>query len=314
MRLRDPETVETVALVALPTVVALAGLGVAATIGATLAVVAGGMVARARQFLSPPDPSRLELHTITYSHYVEKVRWCLDRTGVAYSEIPSIGILGALLTGRTVPLLIVPAARTSIGDSHEILRYQWGRYAAERPERCRFLAPTAEAIALERHFDIDLGINVRLWSYWHLLGHPDLTLMMWGVEEPAIPQWQRRLLPMARPVLAAMLGRMIGVSDARAANGLEATRKVFDEVDAMLADGRRYLLGGDELTFVDITFASLAALIVFPDGYGGNAVSLRQLPVDRLPPEWRREVDALRATPAGQFVMRLYAEERLRAA
>jgi glutathione S-transferase len=293
-------------------VVAAFGFGVVGAAAATLLVLVSGIVARSRRFVTPIDASAIELHTITYSHYVEKVRWCLDRTGVAYTEVPSIGILGILLTGRTVPLLLLPASRTSISDSPEILRFLWGRYSAERPECVRFLAPTAEAVALEKHFDYALGVNVRLWSYWQLLEHRDLTLLMWGIEEQRIPQWQRTLLPVFHPVLAALLRRMIGVTDANAAAGIAATRQVFDEVGRTLADGRRYLLAGEEPTFVDITFASLAALILFPEGYGGDAVSLRQLPVDLLPAAWRDEVETLRATPAGQFALRLYAQERSR--
>ncbi|HXC50251.1 MAG TPA: glutathione S-transferase N-terminal domain-containing protein [Candidatus Limnocylindrales bacterium] len=310
MRLRDPETLLTLALYALPVAVALFGFGVPAAFFASLVIIVVGIFVRSRRLVGRVDPSRLELHTITYSHYVEKARWCLDRLGVAYEEVPSIGILGVLLTGRTVPTLAVPATRTSIGDSTEILRFLWGRYSGELPDRTRFLAPSPEAIALETHFNEDLGVPVRLWSYWHLLERPDLTLIMWGHEEPSIPQWQKALLPPLRPVLAALLRRMLGLNEANAARGIVKTREIFAEVDTMLADGRRYLMGGDELTFVDITFASLAALIIFPDGYTGGSASVTQLPVERLPADWRAEVEMLRATRAGQFVMRMYAEER----
>src|SRR5215213_6689836 len=71
----------------------------------------------------------LRLHTITFSHYVEKVRWCLDRLGVPYEEIPNAGVLSSLLSGRTVPWLEIPPGLTRIGDSSRILRYLWGEYA-----------------------------------------------------------------------------------------------------------------------------------------------------------------------------------------
>lgn len=311
MRLSDRETLHTLALYALPPAVAGFGLGLPAALLVSVVAAATGIFVNMRGLLDPPDPDLVELHTISYSHYVEKVRWCLDRTGIAYREVPSIGILGILLTARTVPMLVIPASRTSIGDSPKILRYLWGAWSPVLPaQRCRFLEASPQALELERHFDADLGVNVRLWSYWHLLRDRDLTALMWGVHEPTIPRWQRTLLPYVQPLLAGILRRMLGVSDARAAEGLAATREVFREVDAMLADGRRYLMGGEELTFVDITFASLAALVLFPDGYGGNAVTMRRAPLEQLSPEWRAEVEALRATAAGQFVARLYAEER----
>lgn len=313
MRLSEPATLHSLTLYALPVVVALLGLGVTGAVVATVLVVIARVVVGMRGLTNPADPNLVELHTITYSHYVEKVRWCLDATGVPYREVPSIGILGLLLTGRTVPLLVLPASRTSIGDSPQILRFLWGAYSARlAPERCRFLEPTPEALALEKHFDQDLGVNIRVWAYWHLFKQRDLALMMWGLREPGIPTWQTAILPRLYPLQAAMVTRMLGVTESRAAAGLEATKQVFAEVDALLADGRRYLMGGDEMTFVDITFASLAALALFPDGYGGNAVSVRSAPIDQMAPAWRAEIEALRATQAGKFVARLYKEERFK--
>jgi len=313
MRLSEAETLHTLVLYALPPLVAWFGFGVPGAVLATLLVAAAGVVVRLRGLMAPADPDLVEFHTITYSHYVEKVRWCLDATGIEYREVPSIGILGLLLTARTVPLLVLPASRTSVGDSPRILRFLWGAYSAQLPPgRCRFLEPTPEGLALEKHFDHDLGVNVRLWSYWHLLQQPDLTLLMWGLREPTIPKWQRTILPALFPLLAAMVRRMLGVTEPRAAAALAATKQVFAEVDARLADGRRYLMGGDEMTFVDITFASLAALALFPDGYGGRAVSVRSAPLAEMAPAWRSEIEALRETPAGKFVERLYREERLK--
>jgi glutathione S-transferase len=78
----------------------------------------------------------------------------------------------------------------------------------------------------------------------------------------------------------------------------------------MLADGRRYLLG-ESLTFADITFASLAALALLPPEYAGRSLSGRPLSIDDLDPDWRADVEAFRARPAGRMVLRMYREERL---
>jgi glutathione S-transferase len=104
---------------------------------------------------------------------------------------------------------------------------------------------------------------------------------------------------------------MLGVSPARGERALARTRETFDEVDRMLADGRRYLLS-DSLTLADITFASLAALAVLPPEYAGRSLRGRRLTLDDLDAGWRAEVEAFRQRPAGQFVLRLYREERLR--
>jgi glutathione S-transferase len=314
MRLRDPRTLHQLGLYALPCVVAWLAWGPGAALAASVLMVLAGMGLRLkamRAAAAEPDAARLRLHSISFSHYVEKVRWCLDRLGIDYEEVPNVGILGVLLTGRTVPALEVPPGLTRIGDSPRILRYLWGEYCGRLPEaRTRFLEPTAEALALEQKFDRRLGNDVRVWAYSRIFRRRDLTLLTWGIEEPGIPAWQRALLRTFTPVLRAAVRKMLGVTSKRGETALERTRQAFDEVDGLLADGRRYLLG-DELSFADITFASLAALAVLPPEYAGGGLHGRRLALEDLDPEWRAEVEAFRRQPAGEFVLRLYREERL---
>jgi glutathione S-transferase len=313
MRLRDPRVVLGAVLYALPVIVAAAGWGIAAALGAALCVALLRLVARLwmslRAMRRPQAP--LRLHTITFSHYVEKVRWCLDRLGVPYEEVPNIGILGVLLTGRSVPWLEVPPGLTRIGDSPRILRYLWGEYAGRLPgERTWFLEPTPATIELEARFDRRLGNDARVWLYQQLLRDRSLSLRSWGIEEPCIPGWQRALLFVLQPVLAFAVRRMLGVNQARASRALARTHEIFDEVDRLLADGRPYLTGST-LTFADITFASLGALAVLPPEYPGARLGGRRLELaDIRDPAWRAEVERLRAHPAGQFILRLYREER----
>jgi glutathione S-transferase len=279
---------------------------------ASMFAALAGMALRLRAMRAAaarPD-APLRLHTITFSHYVEKVRWCMDRLGVAYEEVPNAGILGVLVTGRTVPALEVPPGLTRIGDSPRILRYLWGEFAGRLDaQHVAFLAPTAATLELEQFLDQRLGNDVRVWAYSRIFRRRDLTLRSWGIEEPRIPGWQRMLLHLFSPMLRFAVRRMLGVTAARASRALERTRESFDRVDALLADGRRYL-AGDALTFVDITFASLAALAVLPPEYGGRAIAGRRLLLEDLDADWRAEVEAFRARPAGQFVLRMYREER----
>jgi glutathione S-transferase len=308
MRLSDPRTLHALLLYVLPVLVAWAGWGVGAALAAVVVVAVAGMVIRLRTAMSPPS-ARPRLHTISYSHYVEKVRWCLDRAQIDYEEVPSIGILGVLLLGRTVPVLELPASRTSVGNSEEILRLVWAMHAGDGSATVVFLKPTTEAVALERYLDRALGEPVRRWAYQQLFRDRRLTLQSWGVNEPAVPAWQRALLRPLRPLLVLAVRRMLRVNEKSAARSLEKTRAVFDEMDQRLADGRRYLLG-DTLSFADIAFASLGALAVLPGNYGGEALATHFPPVESLPSPWKEEVVAFRQRPAGQFILRLYSEER----
>src|SRR5512145_3165771 len=98
MRLRDPRTLHLALLYALPPLVAYVGWGTGAAVAVVLAAALLGVAVRLfvslRAVRRPPAP--LRLHTITYSHYSEKVRWCLDRLGIDYEEVPNVGILGVL--------------------------------------------------------------------------------------------------------------------------------------------------------------------------------------------------------------------------
>lgn len=309
MRLSDPRTLHAILLYLLPVLVAWAGWGVGAAGLAALAMAVAGIYLRLRPVVARSAAARLKLHTISYSHYVEKVRWCLDHAGIEYEEVPSIGVLGVLLLGRTVPTLEWPGTRTSIGNSAEILRFLWGRDGEAGAGRAAFLRPTAEAVALERHLDHALGEQVRRWVYHRVFEDPALTLQLWGHGEPKVPQWQRSLLPLLRPALRAAVRRMLYVTPATAVRALERTRVVFDEMDARLADGRPYLMG-DTLSYVDITFASLGALAVLPEDYGGGALATRFPAPEALPAAWRDEVLAFRQRPSGQFILRLYRDAR----
>jgi glutathione S-transferase len=80
--------------------------------------------------------------------------------------------------------------------------------------------------------------------------------------------------------------------------------KIFGEVEDLLKDGRRYLTG-DRFTAADLTFAALASIIVFPDGYARYAV-----PLEELPPHINDVVFRYRDKPAGAYAMRMYAEHR----
>ena len=314
MRLLDPRTAYTLALYALPVVVAGLGWGAGAALLTIAVFAAAGMALRltvTRGAATRPD-APLRLHTISFSHYTEKVRWCLDRLAVPYEEVPNVGILGVLVTGRTVPALEVPPGLTRIGDSPRILRYLWGEYAGRLPfERTAFLEPTPATLELEQFLDRRLGNDVRVWVYSRVFERRDLTLRSWGLEETRIPAWQRGLLRGLTPLLRFAVRRMLGVTPGRAARALERTRESFQRVDALLADGRPYLMG-ESLSFVDITFASLGALAVLPPEYAGRSLGGRRLTLDDLDADWRAEVEAFRARPSGQLLLRLYRQERLR--
>lgn len=81
-------------------------------------------------------------------------------------------------------------------------------------------------------------------------------------------------------------------------------QKILDEVSALLSDGRRYLTG-NQFTAADIAFASVIAPLLLPVEYGGSMYALNQ-----ISEELRQQIFTLRATPAGQYALGLYQDER----
>ena len=88
----------------------------------------------------------------------------------------NVGILGLVLTGRTVPRLRDSARAVSIGNSADILRYLQVRLAtlpgvhrvvqgklSTDPVAAAFLQPSQETLQLETELDL-LGEHLRRWA------------------------------------------------------------------------------------------------------------------------------------------------------
>lgn len=245
----------------------------------------------------------LRLITIRFSHYCEKVRWALDRAGLAYHEESHVPILSWAATfgaggGRTVPVLVTPDR--TLRDSTDILRW------VDAQGTARPLFPSGEfeteVAQWEETFDKRVGPATRRLFYFHLEQHPALLRRLL---ESAGPDWQGRVARLTFPALRALMVRGMRVD----ASGAERSQKTLDEVlssvGARLADGRRYL-AGEHFSAADLTFASLMVPVVLPE----PLLSLLPFTWDEFPADLRASVERMRATPAGQFVLRMYAEER----
>lgn len=238
------------------------------------------------------------LVTIPFSHYCEKARWSLDRCGVAYREeahAPLLHWIPARLAGggRTVPILVTDDRRV-IADSTDIAA--WAE--AKRPGALG--TSDAAARALEDDFDKQLGPAARRWGYFQLLPRTDLLDRMRG----RIPAAEVAILRLAMPLTKRMLRRGLNVTPEGVARSVQKIEAALARVGELLGDGRRYLCG-DRFTIADLTFASLAAPILRPEQ---NRHSFS--PDMRLSDDAEACIAAWRATPAGQFALRMYREER----
>lgn len=240
------------------------------------------------------------LITIPFSHYCEKARWALERCGVRYEEDGHLPIYHYLANrragaGRTVP--VVRDGATLLTDSSDIVAWA----DAQRPGSLLPTGPTrADALALEDDFDRNLGPPTRRWAYFHLLPRKDLDYIV----TRGVPAWQATSLRLTRPLAVAMLRRGLKITAEGAARSKQKIDEQLAAVEQRLSDGRRYLTG-DRFTIADLTFASLASPVLLPREHPFGLPQPEELPTAKP------QIDAWRATKAGQFALRLYADHRV---
>jgi glutathione S-transferase len=246
------------------------------------------------------------LITVPFSHYCEKARWALERAGVRYREDGHLPMLHYAATfaargGRTVPVLVTPHG--VLRDSTAILRYADARAAIDARLYPTDPALRREVDALEDLFDEKLGPASRRVVYSYVL-RDRATALEFIRATPFVPRAELALFGSAYPLVRGVMARLLDLTPSRVARSLDRARALFDQVASRLADGQRYL-AGERFSAADLTFASLAAPLVAPREYG---VPLPDL--DAMPPDAAATIAAMRATPAGDFVLRMYREHR----
>ncbi|MCB1042428.1 MAG: hypothetical protein KDC35_05805 [Acidobacteria bacterium] len=230
-----------------------------------------------------PQGPELVLESITISHFVEKVRWCLDRLGTPYEERRYAGTLGAFFLGRTVPRLWIRtgAVMSHIGNSAEIIRYLWGQYGCRDPQTYRFLEPTDAVCQWESATD-QYGVDLQRWVYGHVLAKPKFTLRAWGIKDPRVPLFQRLAILLLYPLLRMLMKRAFHLTPATLAKSRQRIEAYLENVEEVLAKGP--FLAETHLTMADIALASLSGVWIFPIQYG-NGTCTAAIPPDSLIPE-----------------------------
>jgi len=246
------------------------------------------------------DVKPATLVTISFSHFCEKGRWALDLGGIPYVEeahAPLVHLWGTLRRGgRSTPLLALPGGQV-LTDSRDILRH----VEAQRPGSLFPSDPAlrAEVEALEARFDAELGPATRRLAYHAIFGarEPIAPMIRESTQGPS-----RWLAPVLDVVLPRMLSRALRIDDRGADISRTSLEHVLVDVESLLGDGRRFLVG-DRFTAADLTFAALYSPMLRPPE---QPVTSRVAPF--------RSTDALRdeaiARPAGQFALRLFREHR----
>ena len=93
--------IHSIFLLALPVVVAVYGLSVPVVIALVLLLLLWRWLITLSSLFSRGKGPGLELETIAASHFVEKVRWCMDRLGVDYREKQYARVIRVLFKARS---------------------------------------------------------------------------------------------------------------------------------------------------------------------------------------------------------------------
>ncbi|OQW75593.1 MAG: hypothetical protein BVN35_08035 [Proteobacteria bacterium ST_bin11] len=245
------------------------------------------------------------LLTIPVSHISELVRWMLDYGGVPYREegsVPMLHLPAFLLAGadaKAMPVLITSEA--TLCTMRESLQYIDARLPAElRLYPCdeEGMAETERLLALL----VDkLGLATRNYGYAMLLPHIETVLSFW---QQRVPNWQKWLAERAYPALAKAMEKSLPADPGQVEPCKQQIEAIFAELDALLADGRAYLLG-TQPSIADYCLAALSAPVLLPAQFGGVQPSK-----EALPAAYQAFVEQLTATPTGALALKMYREHR----
>jgi glutathione S-transferase len=280
-----------------------------------------------RSVSSPKIPVRLI--TIPVSHYCEKARWALTRGQIPFVEERHMPPFHRLATrrikkqagsipqaetennmssinrfvsrrigGQSVPVLVTETGVLTDSDAilnwvDEIVSDQAKLYPPD-PENRRKIEE------LVKIFDSVLAPSVRQWFYFYIFNQAQLVQPLWC---QGVPWFERLWFPVVFKWMSSNVFQMYRINDKSALEAYQCIGNTFQMVESLLSDGRSYLVG-EHFSAADLTFATLAAPVIMPIGYGVVFPELSQLPSPMT-----LGIQAFRETLAGKFVLRLYDEK-----
>jgi glutathione S-transferase len=235
-----------------------------------------------------------------FSHFNEKARWALDHKRVPHvrrSLLPGFHMPRLLWMTRQkqVPVLVVDGRATN--DSTRIialLERLW-------PEPALYPADDAlrrRALALEEHFDEELGPHIRRALFHDVLPHTEAAVAIMTV---GCGGGSRLLYRALFPVIRRLMQMDMRIDEAGARLGREKILAALDRIEAELQPSG--YLAGDRFSVADLTAAALLSPLVLPREFPYR-------PAVALPDPARSFREALAGRPAFRWVEEIYRRHR----
>ncbi len=146
-----------------------------------------------------------------------------------------------------------------------------------------------------------LGGDVVNWSYWNFLQY---KWVVWPSLTTKVPWYERLTCLLAFGVIRTLMYKGLKLDQSVADTSLKDIHAGWDRFDAMLSDGRSYLVG-DRLSYADLAVAAALGPMILAQGYHG------MLPNQARCPVFMQDIyKTLRQRPTGQFIQRIYDQHR----
>jgi len=237
----------------------------------------------------------------------EIARWVLDMNDILYKDEPHAPRFATTVVNKMTgepglnnnPVLIKTDALLYSTDSIV-------KYFDQRSLPSKKLVPDdpqkkKEVLDLYNLFIGDYEYETSRYIYSLILPNRSFASSLFTKRIP----WNEKLTyKISYSALSGGLQKELHLSESTPEERLVYIKTIFKKVDDLLSDGRKYLTG-NKLTLADIAFASVSASLIVPDEFGGVMATIND-----TPDELRNAINELRTTAAGQFVLRLYHEDR----
>lgn len=249
-----------------------------------------------------------KLITLLPSTGVDLGRWLLQHYGVAYTEYPHAPIFHILALkwyGRgpnDYPLFIQGSHK--LGGIDELFPYLNAQAPADLslvPDPDKEPELHKEVMELQHYARIYIGDAVVGWSYYHLLKY---KATVWPSLVTDVPWIEKILTFIGFPLIRILMYKGLKLDAKTSEDYYKRIYEGFDRIDALLSDGRQFLLG-DRFTLADIAVSATFAPVILGQGYQG------MLPNQATCPDYLQKIyKDLRNRPTGQFIQRMFDTQR----